>query len=154
MKLFTILVLVAVCEASQILDICTTSLGLKRGIVEGNPILKKALQKKLPKWLISVKIFLPLIFILLGMVSILYGITLNPLKFFIVVEIIIVSLAVINNCVRLGSAKGRRKGMSQKKQIEFDNKTIEDNKKFLKFIEKEFNIKLSNSDRLTFPQEL
>ena len=47
-----------------------------------------------------------------------------------------------------------RNGMSQKKQIKFDNKIIEYNEKFLKFIKEEFNIELSDNDRFVFFQEL
>ena len=47
-----------------------------------------------------------------------------------------------------------RKGMSYEEQIEFDKRIIEDNEKFLKFIKEEFNIKLNDSDRFIFFQEL
>ncbi len=47
-----------------------------------------------------------------------------------------------------------RKGMRKKKQIEFDNKVIEDNEEFLKFIKEEFNIELSDGDRYVFWQAL
>ena len=77
----------------QIADIITTKIGIKRGCVEGNFLLKKTLRSRFPLYLSIIKILIP--------IFITFTLTLEVLilNYIILIVDILIFIVVINNII-------------------------------------------------------
>ncbi len=94
----------------QGLDVLTTNIALKRGCVEGNPLLKKSVKTGFPLYLIALKIGLG---IYLTYLSVVFSSNSLTISFFGIYSLslmllglnLLLTVAVINNVIKIPSCQ-------------------------------------------------